>query len=1248
MRIIASNPDTLGDLVLRQPMYRALQDAGHQLMLIVRSAVAPLVRHVAPGADVIELPHEVYAPDLPAHWDKFNGLFASAEAFRPDLLLVAPYRWTLFDEELSRRLTGLPVAGLDGHLFEGDPHHGLSPESRLVMQTVARVNVDEPEYLKNAALAAAVLGQEKMELPLPRLSADPAMIDRASAILQRVEFSPNDYYLACVTGTAHVSLKAWQPDQWAQLLSRWSTATGRRFLFVGLNREEQAATEVRRLMGDAGARSATWMPPGGSIDDLIALASLSAGYAGHDTGPMHVSAALGKPVLAVFGGGHRLRFQPAVEPSVVLTMGVPCAGCAWVCTFAESHCVKAVDVDAVFAAAMDLEHGLITKREARVLTPSATLQARMIAEGAEFSRRELRSRSQVQLQLEQAGKNWSRDVEQLRGQAEQYSNDARRLTTQMEARAAESETFRLALEMKGREADAALVRQEQLDAENRQKELKIHEQHEQLLALQAKLADREEQIEQIRQQRASMSEMELEVQTAREEKGMLSTELNQLRSQLQSKLHETGRFAVELAERHSEMELVRSEINGMIDQVQHSAGASEPLPVTPTDTPQGVLRRWSDEITELKRQVERLEERLRTLEPQPVAPPRSWREIGVQLVIGKKHYIPRASRSLPSVSVVVVASNQLDRLDSTLESILAQNHAHFEVVIVNRGADAGDLLRLVEPFRDRIDQVLAEPETSDGAAISRGMSVARGDVLGVIGAGDEYMPGALLRVAQEFSRRRVHAIEFANAICRNGWRMPDARTPRLGVYELLRMERPPEQTVFFTSASYRALGRIDPTLDEVAWWDWLLRLSRRFGIRQADTHVRLIRHEPTSQDVDRFRNAVTSARQQFEKSFGIAGRIRCTTLDLVHRAARRRSGRRFDFSCDGAAAESLRAAPPLPEPGFSPGQPVSPLSNQLPDRLLFSSPDTLGIEAGSHEVFYDAQSDLTLTYPPAGAGTKPAPQSQPAEMPVKAAASPFAGYRSSAWRGWLSKVPSPYWWVRRPRYDDTFATDALRTLRGLLDRKSSAVRVLNVACYQGAVLDELRARTPWQLAGTETNAAAISMSRDKGYRVWETSAQDAALTLPVGETFDVILVSHLMEHLQNPLLVLRRLRQLLRPAGWLVFDSPNLDSRHIDIFGPTWGGWQTPHHRVLMGRRAVRQMAKLADFRVHTLLTRTHPYPTCRSVLLNQLGLCGVVPDGARFDDRVASQGVRLTGWSRLLWDWRGRGDFLLAVLQQQ
>src|SRR5215207_3529842 len=99
MRILASNPDTIGDLVLRQPLYRALLDAGHELTLIVRASVEPMVQLVAPGAKTIVLPREVYG-GVAENWSAFADVVQQCRAASPETLLIAPYQWTEFEERL--------------------------------------------------------------------------------------------------------------------------------------------------------------------------------------------------------------------------------------------------------------------------------------------------------------------------------------------------------------------------------------------------------------------------------------------------------------------------------------------------------------------------------------------------------------------------------------------------------------------------------------------------------------------------------------------------------------------------------------------------------------------------------------------------------------------------------------------------------------------------------------------------------------------------------------------------------------------------------------------------------------------------------------------------------------------------------------------------------------------------------------------------------------------------------------------
>src|SRR5690349_18364688 len=127
MRILACNPDTIGDVVLRQPMYRALQDAGHELALIVRPLLVPVIGSIAPGARIIPCHVSLYDPRLRHGSAALDPIAKAAAEFQPDVLLVAPFQWTALEERLSRDLTGARRVGLSGRLFS-DPTYGPAPE----------------------------------------------------------------------------------------------------------------------------------------------------------------------------------------------------------------------------------------------------------------------------------------------------------------------------------------------------------------------------------------------------------------------------------------------------------------------------------------------------------------------------------------------------------------------------------------------------------------------------------------------------------------------------------------------------------------------------------------------------------------------------------------------------------------------------------------------------------------------------------------------------------------------------------------------------------------------------------------------------------------------------------------------------------------------------------------------------------------------------------------------------------------
>jgi hypothetical protein len=133
----------------------------------------------------------------------------------------------------------------------------------------------------------------------------------------------------------------------------------------------------------------------------------------------------------------------------------------------------------------------------------------------------------------------------------------------------------------------------------------------------------------------------------------------------------------------------------------------------------------------------------------------------------------------------------------------------------------------------------------------------------------------------------------------------------------------------------------------------------------------------------------------------------------------------------------------------------------------------------------------------------------------------------------------------------------------------------------------------------------------------------------------------------HPLRVLRRLRQRLAPGGALVLSTPNLDSREIDWFGPTWAHWHPPYHRHIFSRRGLRVLARQAGLLPLLLRTFSHPYWTTMSLAQNQLGLGGSVSHAVAFDPALARRAQRLHVWKVLLWNRLGKGDYSFFVMKE-
>lgn len=605
---------------------------------------------------------------------------------------------------------------------------------------------------------------------------------------------------------------------------------------------------------------------------------------------------------------------------------------------------------------------------------------------------------------------------------------------------------------------------------------------------------------------------------------------------------------------------------------------------------------------------------------------------------------------LPRITVVVPVRNGAGCIGDCLASITAQGYPDLELIVVD-GASTDGTLDAVRRSGASVAALVSEPDRGMYDAIGKGFDLATGDILCYLNADDQFEPGGLLRVGRHFRDHPRHAVVYhEDTVQVDGWRFPNQQQPRVSFIYLLRGHILFQDGVFFRRRAYRAVGGVDRTMRLAGDWDLWARLAREFPFHRLPHHASSfrIRAGQLSEDIGAYHSEVEAARARLQRStsrLAMASHVPDYLLTRACNAWRRLTrSRRFFYPWPGA-----RALPPGRPPEADAPQPRCPITREAPDRLLFSSRDTrFGDERISY-VYYHSGSHLAMLHPVL----------DPAELervhlaysgerrirtPAPGYASPYAGYRGGGRlrRLMARAMQKPSRLARSHWSHDAFA-ELRQVTAGIAPR---APRLLDVGCFDGRLLTAAAA-AGWSCHGLEPNAEAAKRAAGLGHVVWTVSAEDAVHHVPAGVRFDVIHLGQVIEHLADPLSVLRRLSLLLEPDGVLVVSTPNLDSLQIDLFGPTWSHWHPPFHRWIFSRRSLGALAACAGLEVARFRTYSHPYWTWMSQKLNQLGLGGSVPHDIEIPHHEALRAEALCAWSRRFWDRRGRGDYCYAVLRK-
>jgi 2-polyprenyl-3-methyl-5-hydroxy-6-metoxy-1,4-benzoquinol methylase len=176
-----------------------------------------------------------------------------------------------------------------------------------------------------------------------------------------------------------------------------------------------------------------------------------------------------------------------------------------------------------------------------------------------------------------------------------------------------------------------------------------------------------------------------------------------------------------------------------------------------------------------------------------------------------------------------------------------------------------------------------------------------------------------------------------------------------------------------------------------------------------------------------------------------------------------------------------------------------------------------------------------------------------------------------------------------------------RYLLDMIRRYADNPRVLDVGAGNGYFVWLARTERGWRADGLEISEAEAQFARETFNVEFLPTTLDA-----LTDQYDVITSFNVLEHVTDPLGLLRSMNSHIRPGGHLLLTTPNPSCIHRRLRGlQKWGMVAPPHHINLFTRRALTEALEQTGFEVleyqtlSTYIRRVRSFDT-QSLLLRR------------------------------------------------
>jgi len=206
----------------------------------------------------------------------------------------------------------------------------------------------------------------------------------------------------------------------------------------------------------------------------------------------------------------------------------------------------------------------------------------------------------------------------------------------------------------------------------------------------------------------------------------------------------------------------------------------------------------------------------------------------------------------PLVTIVTPSFNQAKYLEDTIRSVLDQNYANLEYIIIDGGSTDGSV-DIIRNYADQLAFWVSEKDSGQAEAINKGLSRAKGEILAWLNSDDTYLPGAVASAIDAFRKNPDAVLVYGNilAVDGHGQTTNHLKYHQLSIEDLLCFEIIGQPAVFFRREAFEKAGTLDTSyhcfLDHHLW----LRIALQGDVLHVNDTWAAARYHPEAKNLAR-------------------------------------------------------------------------------------------------------------------------------------------------------------------------------------------------------------------------------------------------------------------------------------------------------------------------------------------------------------------------------------------------------------